>query len=282
MKNIRQPIARHFYSGDCRRQIEEFLMGIRTSTELPQYPIGAVLPHAGWSYSGAIAAQTLYYLSWMTQPGTVIIFGTDHTGVSQHASYPSGVWVTPLGKLAVDEKLNDMILQAMPDLVIGAPAAHGGEHSIEVITPMVKYFWPKTAFLPITIKPDLSSIDLGRRLAQLVSDRNDYLVLASTDLTHYGDVYGFAPAGAGVAGYRWMRENDNNMITAIISESPEKIIQEGIQNRNACGSGAVAALKAFTTEVGRIKGYLVGYTTSHGQQPEELFEYGVGYAGIVF
>ncbi len=282
MKNIRQPIARHFYAGDCRQQIIDFLIDMPASMDLPPNPIGAVIPHAGWSYSGAIAARTLQYLSRMNQPETVIIFGTDHTGVSQHCTYPSGAWLTPLGKLLIDEKLNDAIISTMSDLVVDAPAAHGGEHSIEVITPMIKYFWPETKFLPITVKSDLSSIELGRRLAKLMFKRNDYLALASTDLTHYGAVYGFAPAGTGVAGYRWMQENDNKMINAIISESPEKVIQESIRNHNACGSGAVAALKAFTVNVDHNRGYLLEYLTSHGHQPEELFEYGVGYVGIVF
>lgn len=282
MKDMRQPIAQHFYPGDCQKQIEWFLMDYIVPKNIPAKSIAAVLPHAGWSYSGATAAHSLFCLAQQRNPDTVIIFGTDHTGVYQHALYPSGHWVTPLGVLNIDKELGTEILNEIPDLIINAPEAHANEHSIEVLTPMVKYFWPKAQFLPITVKPELSSIDLGHNLGKILSGRTDVVVLASTDLTHYGSVYGFAPAGLGAEGFRWLCKNDRQMITAITTGTPVEILDEARNNRNACGAGAVAALKAFVIETELDNGHLIEYTTSHGSQSPEEFEYGVGYAGIVF
>ncbi len=282
MKDMRQPVARNFYPGDCRKQIERFLTNYKVPKNIPGKPIAAVLPHAGWSYSGATAVRCLFCLAQQRIPDTVIIFGTDHTGVYQHALYPSGRWVTPLGILNIDKKLGTEILNEIPDLIIDAPEAHANEHSIEVLTPMIKYFWPNTHFLPITIKPELSSIDLGHDLGKMLSNRTDVVVLASTDLTHYGSVYGFAPAGLGAEGFRWLHKNDKQMITAVTAGTPAAVLDEARKNRNACGAGAVAALKAFVLKTGHENGHLIEYTTSHGSQSPEEFEYGVGYAGIIF
>ncbi len=282
MKNMRQPIARQFYPGNCQKQIGWFLTDYKVPKNIPVKPIAAVLPHAGWSYSGATAARCLFCLAQQRIPDTVIIFGADHSGVDQHVMYPSGGWVTPLGVINIDKDLGIEIFTEMPALIIDAPEAHSNEHSIEVLTPMVKYFWPKAKFLPITVKPVSSSIDLGHNLGKMLSNRTDVVVLASTDLTHYGSVYGFAPAGLGAEGFRWLRKNDKQMIMAITTGTPAAVLDEARTNHNACGAGAVAALKAFVLETGRENGHLIEYTTSHGSQSPEEFEYGVGYAGIVF
>lgn len=280
---LRRPVAQGFYPGDCRRQMEAFLSEYEPPPGLPQELIGAILPHAGWTYSGEVAARTLYTLAQRCTPSSCIIFGTDHTGLTRHALYPRGVWSTPLGELEVDEDLAKRIVGRLTDLVMSSSAAHEQEHSIEVLTPMLKYLWPAVRLVPIIVRPVTSARELGRRIAATFTGQEGKTVwLASSDLTHYGSLYGFQPSGLGVEGYTWMRANDRRIVDKMCALEVDQILPEAAAHHNTCGAGAISALLAALAELGIQRGHLVQYTTSHGEATGEDFTYGVGYAGIVY
>jgi AmmeMemoRadiSam system protein B len=279
----RFPVATEFYPGDCKRHILDFIAGFKISIEFPSDLIGAVVPHAGWRYSGRTAARTIYCLSKKSNPEICIIFGADHTGVLKHGILPKGNWETPLGTILIDEELSELLLSSMPEFLSIDVNAHNREHSIEVITPMLKYFFPKMKIIPIIVRPEKSSLELGEGIGSILKSSGiPGITVASTDLTHYGEFYGFAPAGTGRSGFQWMRENDVQMIKLMESSEGEKVLVEARQSRNACGSGAVAAMLGVLQTLGRKKGSLVEYSTSHGASPESDFSFGVGYAGVVY
>ncbi|MFH1852778.1 MAG: AmmeMemoRadiSam system protein B [Candidatus Neomarinimicrobiota bacterium] len=282
MKPVRLPVARNFYSGNCRMQMDDFLTGFRKPAAIPDRPLAAVVPHAGWLYSGRTAARTLACLAGRVKPQTAIVLGADHSGVYRHTVYPEGAWQTPLGELAVDSDLALLICDNLPELLLADPDVHAGEHSIEVLTPMLKYFWPELKFVPITVKVAADSLDLGQRIGDLVNQRDDIIVLASSDLTHYGRGYDLAPAGSGAAGLEWLIANDRRMIDTICGGAAASVLPEARRQRNACGAGAITTLMGLADRFGRDKGYLIEHTTSHGDRPPERFDYGVGYAGIIF
>jgi hypothetical protein len=260
-----------------------FLSDFAPPADLPDTLIGAVVPHAGWTYSGRVAARTLSCLERGGRPTTAVLFGTDHTGVFHHSLYPSGAWSTPLGNVPVDEELGEQILARTGKLVVSDPDAHRGEHALEVLLPMVKYLWPDCRIVPVTVRPVTDSVELGRKIGKLIESTGKRIVLiASTDLTHYGSLYGFMPGGSGEKGYRWMCENDQRMVDALCAADGDRILTEARRNQNACGPGAAAALAAAVTAMGHSRGYLVEYTTSHGIRPAAEFDYGVGYAGVVY
>lgn len=281
MSTVRHPAAADFYSGDCRVQIEQFLRRFYPPESLPEQLIGSLIPHAGWSYSGSVAARTLYTLSLHSQPETCIIFGTDHTGVSRHALYPGGEWVTPLGLVAVNEELVERISRGMGDLVQVSALAHRQEHAIEVALPMIRYFWPEVAIVPITVRPEESALVLGQRVAE-IAGRDQIVYIASTDLTHYGWVYNFLPEGRGEKGLNWLQRNDRQLLQLLLSVQSELILEETKRHHNACGVGAVMALTSAFDLFGIKSGTLIEYKTSHGDAPAEQFEMGVGYAGVVW
>jgi len=283
MTFIRHPIAREFYPGDLRSQMQGFLDRFQLPDELPQDLQGAVVPHAGWVYSGQVAARTLYCLMKRSRPETVLLLGTDHLGLSRPTLFPEGEWVTPLGSLTIDHTLVEMILEEIDTKVVADAQAHQHEHAIEVILPMVHYYWPECQIVPITVPPIEESVVLGKQLGVFVKKvTQNIVVVASTDLTHYGAPYGVMASGIGKEGYEWLVHNDRKMIDALCAVDGERILQEAQQHQNACGAGAVAALAALMTTCGHGRGYLIEYATSHGSQPPETFTYGVGYAGVVY
>lgn len=283
MSLIRYPIARDFYPGDIPSQMKHFLDQFQPPSYLPTILLGAVVPHAGWSYSGRVAARTLFCLAKSSQPETVILLGTDHIGVRHTTVFPRGEWYTPLGSLKVDQNLVATLLEKMETKVVADAQAHKHEHAIEVVLPMVRYYWPACLIVPITVPPTEESTRLGRQLGSLLDTlRKDVVIVASTDLTHYGAPYGLTVAGTGRAGYEWLVQNDHGMIACLCKADGARVLAEARERQNACGAGAVAALTALMTVQGHGTGYLIEYATSHGSQPPETFTYGVGYAGVVY
>ena len=101
--------AGSFYEADplaCRRHVELLIASADLPDDLPARLFGGLVPHAGWVYSGRLAAITFKALLAGGNVETVVLLGADHTGAAQIGEvWPSGVWETPLGKAAVDEEL---------------------------------------------------------------------------------------------------------------------------------------------------------------------------------
>jgi hypothetical protein len=104
--------------------------------------------------------------------------------------------------------------------------------------------------------------------------------LGSTDLTHYGHNYGYAPKGVGRAAVDWVKEeNDKRLVDRILRMDAEDVIRESLSNHNACCSGAVAAAIAAAKKLGAREAQKLFYATSYDVRPDNSF---VGYVGVVF
>lgn len=283
MHPVRRPTFQDFYPGDLRSQIQRFLMGYSSPGPGAPRLVGAVVPHAGWRFSGGVAARTLKTLADRSSPSRLVILGAVHRAPLRNAAvFAKGEWDTPLGRLRVDSELADEILDRLGGLVVDDPESHEDEHSIEVQTPFLCEFFPGIPILPLLVPPQHEAPELGRRLGALLRDRNA-AVIGTTDLTHYGDVYGFAPAGFGESAHRWMQENDRRILDLAESMDAEKILEEARSHANACGAGAFAATIACARELGAARGTVIEHTDSYRVEGRsEPFRMAVGYAGIVF
>lgn len=282
--NVRQTFAENFYAGDIERQIESFLVDYKPPPDISSV-IAGVVPHAGWMFSGKVAARIFASIKNFTIPETIVLFGTVHDvrHVKKSSVFGEGAWETPLGEVNVDSALAQQLLHAAPDLLIDGPEAHEDEHSIEVQIPFIKYLLPGTRIVPIAVLPDKNAIKIGERLTDVVQNADKNVVaVGTTDLTHYGYNYGFAPFGTGDKALKWMHDNDMSIIDLALSLNPEAIIDEAKKKHNACGPGALAATAAYAKKRGVEKGRLLNYTTSYNIMPEEDFTVAVGYAGILF
>jgi AmmeMemoRadiSam system protein B len=273
----------NFYPGDLRRQIAEFLVPY-SPAPVPAGPLlAAAVPHAGWRFSGGVAARALKALSERSRPAGILLLGAVHRARLERAALsPDDAWETPLGPVAVDAALAAEAQAALGDLAVADAAAHDTEHSLEVVLPFIREVFPGVPVVPIMVPPEGSPAEVGRRLARLASTR-DVVAVASTDLTHYGEGYGFTPAGLGDRAHDWMRGNDARILDLARRLEAEAIPGEARRSWNACGPGALAAAAAFARELGAREGTVLERTDSHEVvEKGEPFTMAVGYAGIVF
>ena len=106
------------------------------------------------------------------------------------------------------------------------------------------------------------------------------VVVGTTDLTHYGSNYGFMPKGTGPDAVDWVkRRNDKRFVDALLAMDPERVIEEGLSNQNACCAGAAATALSAAKHLGALEAETVAYSTSYDKSPGDSF---VGYVGVVF
>lgn len=278
----REQYAADFYAGASERAIREMLVGFEPP-ELPVPPVAGLVPHAGWAYSGAVAAKVFQTIRSYRTPASFILFGTVHRRVTSNAVYARGSWSTPLGDVGVDEELADRLIEDSGGLLARSESAHDGEHSIEVQMPFLRHFFPEAKSVPISALPTGDAAAMGTRVGSCIKENGiDAVVVGTTDLTHYGDVYGYTPAGRGPQAREWMRSNDARIVELASEMRSDEIVNEAHANMNACGAGAMAATVAAAAALGCQSGLTIDYTTSYDVVPERTFRMAVGYVGMVF
>ncbi|WP_457571950.1 AmmeMemoRadiSam system protein B, partial [Desulfovulcanus sp.] len=183
----RQPIvAGQFYPGTAsslRQQVHELLQGQPHDGKT----ILAMVPHAGYIFSGSVAGKTL---SQANLGQTVVMLGVNHTGYGARiALWPEGKWLIPGGYLQVNESLAQEI-EKIPG-VNSDYQAHLYEHSLEVILP---FLWAKNnniQIVPLSVSEFNMEIllQVGQELAQVISRQKDgashISLVVSSDMTHY-------------------------------------------------------------------------------------------------
>ena len=288
---VRTPVrAGMFYESSpasCRRHAEELLKEAHVPDQLPPRLYGGVVPHAGWVYSGPLAALTFKSLIAAGARKTIVLFGADHTGAVQMGEvYAGGAWRTPLGEARVDEDLAQVVLALGRSCCRANPDAHASEHSIEVQVPLIQVLAPDAMILPIAVPPSPLAIEVGRAVAQAVRDQVDQVaIVASTDLSHHGGHFP-APGGRGQVGEQWTRRNDRRIIDLAEAMDANSVLPETYKHMNACGAGALTAAIVACQVLGAQRGICLEYTNSyvitHQRHPRELDDTTVGYASIIF
>ena len=181
----RQPaVAGQFYSGS-ESQLRADLSLLIPENSVKTRVKGIIAPHAGYVYSGAIAGKVY---SRIEIPATVLILGPNHHGSGAPAAlFPDGDWLTPLGPLAVNARLNTLLLQHVPYLQTDS-LAHQREHSLEVQAPFLQYLRPDVSISAICLgHGDFKALQqIGRGIAAALQEYGeDVLIVASSDMTHY-------------------------------------------------------------------------------------------------
>ena len=288
---IRHPVvAGSFYEASesaCRASLAKYIPDSIACKELPERIVAGIVPHAGWLFSGAVAGQVFRAIAQQAQPEVFVLFGAMHRGTAQAGGmFADGAWQTPLGDVAIDERLAERILSST-NLIERNAQVHADEHSLEVVVPFIQYLFPAAKILPIAVPPVARAHEIGQAVGRTLStEQASAVCIGSTDLTHYGPGYGFAPQGQGQAGINWAKEvNDRGIIDLICRLKAEEVVAQAQVQRSACGAGAVAATVAAAKENGATRAVLLSHICSAevteklwGQQSSES----VGYAGMVF
>ncbi len=289
--SIRKPaVAGQFYGGteaECLAEIAECLPARDLTMELPDPIVAAIVPHAGWVFSGELAAAAFKAIKQVNQEvDTFVIFGAAHRYFDGGAVVDdSAAWETPLGQIEIDAELTRQIIAKG---AIADANAHHNEHSIEVQVPFIQHLFPNAKIVPILVPVADFDPAFGTRAGQLIGEQTDKKIvcIASTDLTHYGPRYGFCPEGTNPAALKWAREvNDMEFIDLALRMEADRLLESAMDKGNACGPAAVATVVAAAKATGRICGVLLGHTTSNDVMKakfNETSEESVGYAAIVF
>ncbi len=272
---MRDPyVAGQFYSGS-RERLEGQIKGCFLSDigpgELPKSGgaerdiAGCVVPHAGYMYSGAVAAHVYAELAKQNQPDTIVIISPNHTGSGSSAALSHEDWKTPLGVVETDKETVDALFKGCEALDIDE-TAHMEEHSLEVQLPFLQYLYRTFKIVPICMKR--SDSDVVENIAGCLSKiKKDILVIASSDFTHYES-------------HESATQKDKNAISHISNMDEKGFLQTVYENNlSICGYGPIAVCIAAAKKLGAKRAELLKYSTSGDVTGD--YNQVVGYAGIV-
>lgn len=265
---IRKPaVAGQFYPASAaalKEQIESFIDKKAERMDV----IGCLLPHAGYIYSGKVAAMTI---SRVNIRDTVILLGPNHTGFGAPFSIMTqGLWQTPLGEIQIDAGLAKKILDNSEYLEDDC-LAHTDEHSLEVELPILQRFKTNFKIVPIAFLSDDTEAlkKIGQDLANTIKESNlsgSTMFIASSDMTHYEPQIS-------------AEQKDKQAIEAILELNEDKLMDKikglGI---SMCGYAPVVVMLKAAKILGATSAALIKYQTSAEVTRDKTSV--VGYAGI--
>jgi AmmeMemoRadiSam system protein B len=197
------------------------------------------------------------------------------SGDGIYASFEEG-FETPLGIARTDLELLEEIgrrVDLIPDTI--------PDNTVEVQMPFIRYLFPESMVLGFRASPSKAAARFGEAIWEATDAMHRRaVVLGSTDLTHYGNSYGFSPHGYGEKAVRWVKEvNDRRFIDAVVGMQAERAIELALQEKSACSAGAAVTALCFAKSSGTETGRLLTYATSWDIMPSSSF---VGYVGILY
>ncbi|MCD6320523.1 MAG: AmmeMemoRadiSam system protein B [Candidatus Desulfofervidaceae bacterium] len=264
---IRNPVVAGQFYPDSPSLLNHYLERYIPKGVPKEAALGAVVPHAGYMFSGGVAGAVYAKLDI---PDTIIILGPNHTGIgAAFALMDKGIWKTPLGNVPINETLAQLILSET-DLLTSDLAAHQYEHSIEVQLPFLQYLKNDFSFVPITLTHTwYSNCELlGEVIARAIKKFGEpVLIIASSDMTHYEP-------------HEKAKAKDSLAVNRILALDPGGLYETvHTQKITMCGVIPTAVMLQVTKLLGAKEAELIAYATSG----DISGDYGsvVGYAGII-
>ena len=209
----------------------------------------AVVPHAGWVYSGRLAAQGFRALAEDPTVDLVVVLGGHLRPDDPIVAMTEGSWDTPFGPFAIHSGFSERLKQ-LEHVRFERDGRYAPDNSTELQLPFAKLKYPEAELLPLRVPPSDLALRLARELAEhIVATGRDAVVVASTDLTHYGPNYGFQPKGRGLEALNLVRTvNDPAFIEALEKGDARAILATSEHRHCACSAGAAAAVSAPAAE----------------------------------
>jgi AmmeMemoRadiSam system protein B/AmmeMemoRadiSam system protein A len=256
---VRKPaVAGQFYTPDpeeLRREVTHYLDEAKPPAVSGDI-VAIVAPHAGYMYSGQVAAYG-YRLVRGKKYDTVVVISPSHTEYFPYASvFPGTAYETPLGRIPVDTGLASVI-GSKSDLVRSDMKGHEvgrfqrSEHALEVQLPFLQVALGTFSLVPIVMGDQSSETveALGAVLGEALAGRN-VLIVASTDLSHF---YSAAKA----------RTLDGEFQKRLRDFDPDKLMRDlARKGTEACGGGPVAAAMIAARKLGATACDVLDYANS--------------------
>jgi AmmeMemoRadiSam system protein B len=278
---IRKPcVADAFYAG-TRSELTDQIVGCfnhrfgpgkvpEVTTRGPRKVVGIVSPHAGYMFSGPVAANAYARLASDGLPDVFVILGPNHTGQGSGVSIlTEGAWETPMGIATIDSILAKEIQKSSSIMDIDE-TAHSHEHSIEIQLPFLQFlFKDAVKFIPICMMmQDLRTCrDIAKSIIEQTKGK-DIVMIASSDFTHYEP-------------HETASKKDRTAIDAILTLDSETLNELGESSRvTMCGYGPITTLIEAAKLQGNVQSKLLAYRTSGDISGDRSAV--VGYASILF
>jgi len=261
-------------SESVKKNIESLIdIGIVTNKDKP---IAAISPHAGWFYCGKLIVNSIRILAEKnSNVKNVFIFGGHLHKESNPILEVFSVADTPLGGL----NNNKMVIEFLSKYDSINKKLYFTDNTIEVILPIIKYFFELANITAIYLPPNISIVPMIEDLVKNFG--NDSIFIGSSDLTHYGPRYNFTSNNLSIPdSVKWVKNsNDKGYIDLILDMKEEESLEYADKNMSACSSGAVLGAIVAAKTKGIKKGELLGYYTSYDIRQDENF---VGYCGVLY
>ena len=280
---VRRPaVAGAFYPADVaelRADLEGFLHPAAPGAAAP---VALIAPHAGYVFSGATAGKAFAALAGR-HPSRVILLGPSHHLGFDGGALPASrvtAFATPLGEMPVDVAAVAK-LAAEPEFD-GPSAAHEREHSLEVELPFLQATVGAVPIVPILVGQGTTrslARAMAKRLAELLDPGT--VVVASSDFTHHGDPYGYAPFGGGPdLGKRLTGLGRDTAGRAAAADARGFWQQVDVSGDTVCGARPIAVLLELLAHAFDGSGAIREVTTS-GDVSRNWYQV-VTYAGVDF
>ncbi len=268
--------ARSFYPADAQElksMIDDCLM--KADVDNGAKPFGIISPHAGYVFSGPVAAYAYKTLAGHSYDSVIVISPSHYDGFGFVSALPKGGYRTPLGTIPVDERLVEELIGKSEGVV--APALRGHkdkgwgstEHALEVQLPFLQSTLESFKLVPLIMGIGGWEIcrNLGDALAEVVKDKN-VLIVASSDLSH------FHP-------YDEAKRMDLEFIEIVKNGEIERIANDTqIRDLEACGGAPIASMMHAAQTLGCQNPQVLNYANS-GDIPGTPKEQVVGYMAAV-
>jgi AmmeMemoRadiSam system protein B len=232
---------------------------------------GVVAPHAGFIYSGPVAAHSYYEIVKDGFPETFVILCPNHTGMGSGVAVATEEkWNTPLGDVEIDYEFASQLWKKS-GIIDSDSSSHSQEHSCEVHLPFLQYFSNNFQIVPVSM--GMQDLETSNEIANAINKvalklNRDLVVIASTDFTHY------QPQDIA-------SQNDNYVLESIRLLDEQQMMQRVFDlNVTMCGYGPVATNILFSKMRGSLKGEILKYATSGDITGDHSSV--VGYASAIF
>lgn len=261
-------VAGRFYPQSARaleQAVTELMSAAARNTHIPAARV-IICPHAGYHYSGRLAAQTI---ASVTIPQTVILLGPNHHGQGPPIALSQQDWQMVSTTVSNNRVLVDA-LKRQHDSITISETAHRFEHSLEVLLPLLLSCQPQLRIVPMVISQISLPLceQVGRAIARVVMDaQEEVLIVVSTDMSHY--------ESRAVAASK-----DQLALSAIKKLAADQLYHTVRQEQiSMCGYLPTTIAIFAARLLGATKVHLIDYTDS-GAVSGDL-EQVVGYAGLV-
>lgn len=230
-------VAGMFYEGDSA-SLKEHLSKLFDQAKLPVCDgevAALIVPHAGYIYSGGVAASGFNQIPENAEYENVFLIGSSHRMAFNGASvYTKGDYLTPLGRVEVNRELAEKLVESS-SVISDYTAPHIEEHSLEVELPFLQYHLKKPfRLIPIIMGPQDASG--ARKTAEVLKPyfKPDNLFVISTDFSHYPE-------------YEDAKEVDKKTAEAILKNEPRLLLKTLEENRKLGIEGLATSLCGWTS-----------------------------------